>query len=391
MSLAVLDLLTLTWDSLRGNPLRSVLTTVGVFMGVAAVNATLQVGNISSSVIAQQLAKREAPRVTVYVWFKDSRKLMLEDMEWLKRRLVGVQAMSTSTWFPANQIKFQDKAADLDITAVSENYLITSGRLILKGRFLNKADFSNYRPVVIIDELLSEQLFNQQNPINQRIYADGRLYIVVGVMETKLLYKDDKPRGQMLVPLSLLTAMTGRRWINPIEIRPYNLEDLNKLEEQVKKLLLQRFPGAEILIFKNIKDILEQRETLVLASRALTVVGAISLLVGGVGIANITIAAVIERTPEIGLRIAIGATQQDVLFQFILEAAILSLFGGLAAIIVVHGLTIVVSDTFKLPYHFDMGTATISLGSALLVGVGSGFLPALRASQLDPVKALRSS
>jgi putative ABC transport system permease protein len=128
-----------------------------------------------------------------------------------------------------------------------------------------------------------------------------------------------------------------------------------------------------------------------MASKGLTAVGIISLLIGGVGIANITIAAVMERTPEIGLRRAIGAKKQDILLQFILEAAILSLLGGIAAIISVHGLTMVVAETFNLPYEFESKTAALSLGSALLVGVGAGFLPAVRASRLDPVKALRNS
>jgi len=97
-----------------------------------------------------------------------------------------------------------------------------------------------------------------------------------------------------------------------------------------------------------------------------------------------------ERTSEIGLRRAIGATRQDILLQFILEAALLSLLGGTVAIIAVHGLTLVVADTFNLPYQFESSTAALSLGSALLVGAGAGFLPALRASQLDPVTALRT-
>jgi putative ABC transport system permease protein len=124
-------------------------------------------------------------------------------------------------------------------------------------------------------------------------------------------------------------------------------------------------------------------------SKALLVVGAIALIVGGVGIANITIASVIERTPEIGLRRAVGATQLDILLQFILEAAILSFVGGSIAIVTVHGATVVVAQQFELPYEFENRTAILALSSAILVGVGAGFFPALRASQLDPVKALK--
>ncbi|WP_375474582.1 ABC transporter permease [uncultured Nostoc sp.] len=127
-----------------------------------------------------------------------------------------------------------------------------------------------------------------------------------------------------------------------------------------------------------------------MASQGLTAVGAITLLVGGVGIANIMIASVNERTAEIGLRRAVGATQREIMLQFILEAVLLSLIGGTAALGVVHGLTVVITDTFNLPYKFDSKIAVLAVGSALLVGVGASLLPAVRASQIDPVKALRS-
>jgi putative ABC transport system permease protein len=209
-------------------------------------------------------------------------------------------------------------------------------------------------------------------------------------METKLRFEGAKPKGELVMPMSTYSAMTGNRNIHSISIRPQDLNDMKKMEVRVKQLLNQRFPGSELYVRNNVREILRQKETLELASRGLTAVGIISLLIGGVGIANITIAAVIERTPEIGLRRAIGATQQDILLQFVLEAALLSLLGGVAAIATVHGLTIVVANTFQLPYEFESRTAALSLSSALLVGVGAGFLPALRASQLDPVKALRS-
>jgi putative ABC transport system permease protein len=390
MGLSIFDLLALTCDSLRGNPLRSMLTTLGVFMGVAAVSATLQVGSISRAVIEAELAKREAPQVSLYVQTGDGTPLKLEDLTFLEQRLVGLKAISTAAYFAYDQVLFQDRQAELYIEAVSEHYLLTSGRLIITGRFFNQADFANYRPVVVIDEFLADQLFKGENPVNQRIYVAGRPYIVVGVMETKLRSKEDEPTGEMLVTLSLRNALTGRRNIGGLQLRPSKLEDLKTLEEQAKSLLLQRFPKGEFWAYNNADDILQQRQTLDLASQALLAVGGIALLVGGVGIANITIAAVIERTPEIGLRRAIGATQYDIMWQFILEAAILSLIGGVTAIGTVHGLTVMVSQTFELPYQFETGTAALALGSALLVGVGAGLLPAFRASQLDPVKALRS-
>ncbi|MCT7972966.1 ABC transporter permease [Laspinema olomoucense] len=391
MSLSIFDLIRISCDSLQGNRLRSALTTLGVFMGVTAVSATLQVRSISTAVIAEEIQKREAPQVQAMQWSRGGSKLRVEDMRYLKSRLSGVQAIGTSAGIDYEaSIIFEQKEGTASVNAVSEGYLEIAGRSILQGRFFSEADFTSYRSVAVIDAVLREQIFEKINPVGKRIYYNGRLYVVIGLVETKLQYKDEEPSGEMLVPMSLYAALTGRRNIGRILIRPQEMEEMNRLEEQAKQLLTQRYPEGEVYTWNNVDDIIEQKKTLDMVSRALLAVGAVALLVGGVGIANITIAAVIERTPEIGLRRAIGATAGDIMFQFILEAAILSLLGGVLAIATVHGLTVVVADRFELPYEFERKTAGFALGSALLVGVGAGFLPAMQASKLDPVQALRS-
>ncbi|HEY9665881.1 MAG TPA: ABC transporter permease [Coleofasciculaceae cyanobacterium] len=392
MSLSPLDLLALTLNSLRGNPLRSALTTLGVFMGVASVSATLQVGSISRAVIEKELAQRDAPQVGVSLWQVRDREPKLEDMQFLQQRLPELQAISASNyvWEIPSQTVFQDREAEPEIQAVSPDFFRTSGKRVLVGRSFTTADFANYRSVAVIDQFLSQQLFQSQDPIGQIIFTGQNPFLVIGVMETKLRGEGDEPKGELLMPMSTYSSLTGNQGIKFISMRPHHLKDMKQVEERAKQLLEQRFPGADLYAWNNVEDILQQQETLELASRGLTAVGIISLLIGGVGIANITIAAVMERTPEIGLRRAIGATKRDILLQFVLEAALLSLFGGISAIITVHGLTVVVANTFNLPYEFERNIAVLSLSSALLVGVGAGFLPALRASQIDPVDALRS-
>lgn len=391
MNLGFVDLFSLSWNSLRANPLRSGLTALGVFMGVAAVSSTLQVGTISKAAIAQKMAAREAPQVYTYMWSR-TRSLRAEDLDYLRSRLEGVQAIGTSAgwWFGDDTVTFEDREASAEVEAVSEEYLMITGRAIVQGRFFNQLDFDSYRPVVVIDTFLADKLFPGRSPLGEQVYFNGRLYVTIGVMETKLRYQEDEPSGEMFMPMTLYTALTGRRSIGTIRLRPYRLEDMKQLQEQVESLLQQRYPDGNFGSGNNADDILEQRETLEMVSRALLAVGAIALLVGGVGIANITLAAVMERTPEIGLRRAIGATRADIMLQFILEAAMLSIAGGVLAIATVHGLTLIVADRFELPYEFESKTAAFALSAALLVGVGAGFVPALQASKLDPVQALRS-
>ena len=392
MGLSIISLVGLSCRSLLGNPVRSFLSGIGVFMGVAAVNATLQVGNISRAVIEQQLAERDAPQIRIFPdWnpiTKDRAQLTLEDLKILKKQLESLQFISGINWMGDQPVIFQNQQANPYAIATTIDFLNTSGRKLVAGRGFTSNDFETYQPVIIIDQFLADKLFKKRNPLGQSIYVNFRPYTVIGIVDTKQS-QEEEPTGYLYVPMAIYSTMTGRKNIRTMSLRPYNIEDLEPLGEQARKILEQRFPGYKFGAWNTIEDILEQQKTLDSVSKALLVVGAIALMVGGVGIANITIASVIERTPEIGLRRAVGATQLDIMLQFILEAAILSLIGGTIAIITVHGATVVVAEQFKLPYQFERQTAVFSLSSAILVGVGAGFFPALRASQLDPVKALR--
>ncbi|HEY9863283.1 MAG TPA: ABC transporter permease [Candidatus Obscuribacterales bacterium] len=392
MSLSGLSLIKLSCSSLLGSPVRSFLSGIGVFMGVAAVSATLQVGSISTAVIEQQLAERDAPQIVIFSWgnpiTKTPSQLSLEEIKILNKQLKGLRSISGMSWMGDQEILFQDNQANPSVMAITLDFLNTSGRKLVAGRSFNSSDFENYKPVMIIDKFLANKLFKNIDPLGKNVYLNLRPYTVVGIIESKYS-EGQEPSGIVYIPMAIYSATTGKKTIRRISLRPYKIEDLEPMGNQSKKILEQRFSGDEFYVGNTVEEILEQQKTLDSVSKALLVVGAISLIVGGVGIANITIASVIERTPEIGLRRAVGATQLDIMLQFILEAAILSFVGGTIAIITVHGGTVVVAQQFELPYEFENRTAILALSSAILVGVGAGFFPALRASQLDPVKALK--
>jgi len=396
MSISPLDLISMTSSSLRGNLLRSFLTTLGVFMGVLAVTASLQVRSISSKMVEEQLAKRDVPHVMVYPswWRRDTERLQLEHLEFLQKRLIGWRAIGAYTYADYGTVRFRDRATQggISVLPVSPDYFEALGTSVLKGTLFSQTEFERYRSVAIIDESLEEELFKARtprekdlNPIGQRVYMKSQPYVVVGVIKSSGFNQQ-----VVLIPQSTHYASTGSREFSEFIIRPKQAEDLERLGNQAKQLLEKRLSNTEIYYNTNISDIQEQQTTSNMVSNSLLVLAGISLLVGGVGIANITIASVTERTKEIGLRRAIGATSFEIVLQFILEAVFLSLLGGAAAIITVHGLTVVVTDNFDFPYQFEPTTAVFSLGSALLVGVGAGFFPALQASKIDPVKALRS-
>jgi putative ABC transport system permease protein len=285
-------------------------------------------------------------------------------------------------------VVFEDKEANPAMLAVSKDFPDADGYILKTGRFFTDADYEQFRPVAILDQFLTDRLFPDQPAIGRWIYVEGRPFAVVGIVPTQKT--TEEPEGVLIIPLAIHSAVTGRRSVSSIQVRPHDLRNLEALGKLAKDLLKQRRPGRQLWDYNNSEDIVAKQKTLDLAAQALTVVAVISLLIGGVGIANVMIGSVIERTPEIGLRRAIGATKQDVMLQFILEAAVLSLVGGTIALATVHSATLVISNQFKLPYKFDWNAGAIALSSALIVGIGAGLPAALRASQLDPVKALQA-
>ncbi|MGF1537880.1 MAG: ABC transporter permease [Elainellaceae cyanobacterium] len=395
MSLSATDLLRLTTHSLRSNLLRSLLSVSGVFMGVAAVVATLQVGTISRAIIAEELAKREAPQISFYPRWQPGRpfkRLQLDDLTFLQQRLPGAQAVSAIDWAGSRLALFHDREANANMLAVSQGFFDTSGLRLLTGRTLTEADFERFRSVAVIDQFLAESLFDTlDEAVGERVYFNSRPLVIVGVLETKQSEDEETPTGEVYIPMTLHHALRGDERVSGLRLRPQSLDAIDILEAQAEQLLKQRSPDRSFHAFNNVQDIRDRQQVLQLAARGLAAVGVISLLVGGVGIANIMLASVAERTSEIGLRRAVGATRQEIMLQFILEAVALSIVGGAAAVVVVHGLTRVVADQFELPYEFEGRSAAIALGAAVAVGVGASVIPAVQASKLDPVQALRSS
>jgi len=394
MAISFPDLLKLTWRSLQSDWVRSGLTGLGVFMGVAAVSATLNVAEITNAQIEQKLADRDKPFIIPYLDTEsgfESSEISDDDQVALKRTVPEIRSISSiSMVWVIDTVQFEGREVKkVESFGVSQNYIDTTGRRILQGRFFSSLDFNQYRPVAIVDQKLANALFKRQSPLNQAIYAYGNRLTVVGVVETKSQGEESMGGGVLWMPQPLAKSFASYS-SSMVQISSYQLEGLSTLKTKVKQVLEKRHPSTSVDAYGNAEDLIKERELQQTSSRALTLVGLIALGIGGIGIANITIAAVLERTKEIGLRRAIGATQVEIMMQFILEAVILSVLGGVAAIAMVHGLTqLITTKVIKVPYKFSAQTAALSMAAAIGVGVGSSFFPALRATKINVVTALR--
>jgi putative ABC transport system permease protein len=396
MSLSPLDLALTTCKDLTGNLVRSGLTALGIFMGVAAVNATLNIDAITNAKIQERLAQLDNPYVSVNVvkrnpWRRQN--LTTTDLRLLQQRVPGIRDVSSVAWvYGFENLTYQDKIADqVSVWGVSANYQRTTGRKLLQGRFFDQSDYDNYRAVAVIDSILAEMLFPEQNPINEGVYGRGTRFTVIGVIETKKSWEEEEPTGEMWIPQTYASVLTGRlNDFGSVQLALRGLKDTGSVLEEAKAVLEEQYPTYDVWAWSNTEEIAKEKEQQEASARILKVVGLMALVIGGVGIANITMAAVMERTREIGLRRAIGATDLEVMAQFIVEAAVLSLVGGAAAVVTVHFLTqMATTRLYEAPYEFNPRDAALSMVAAFAVGVGSSFLPALRVTRIDVVQALR--
>lgn len=365
-------------------------------MGVAAVNATLNISSINNAQIQEKLAVRDSPYLSLYVYPKDFFSVALpeigqEDIDILQRSVPGIGSISTASSVYASNIQFQgNQVNDADVNGVSVNYQETTGRKLRSGRFFETADFEQYRPVAIIDEVLSDRLFEGADPLGKGIYASGTRLTVVGVSETKLRYPDEEPQGELWVTQNYGNALSGGFSFGRTQIALKKLSEFETVQAEIEAVMSRRYPNFEVGTRGNVEDIYLEQQQQRTSSIILNIVGLIALVIGGVGIANITVASVVERTREIGLRRAVGATDSEVMLQFVFEVVLLSAIGGVAAIATIHFLSKIATTTlFEAPYEFQITDAAISMGAALVVGIGSSFLPALRVTRIDVVQALR--
>ena len=364
-------------------------------MGVAAVNATLNIEAISTAQLEEELAQRDNPHLSFWMFdptgTKPTPQLGDEDYIALRQQVSGIADISQRVRVFAGEVQYQAQvASEVDIEGVSLNFQDTLGRQMLAGRFFQQSDFDQYYPVAVINTVLADQLFDGTSPVNEGIFMGTIRLTVIGVIETKQRRADREPTAEVWLTKNHAEAIVGNFGWGRSQIAIQELKDYRDVETNLTRFLEERYPGFRVRVFGNAKDLHQQEEQQRTSAQILKVVGILALVIGGVGIANITIASVVERTREIGLRRAIGATDWEVMLQFIAESTLLSLIGGTMAIATIHGLTkVATSQVFEAPYTFRMQDAALSMGAAFVVGVGASFLPALRVTQIDVVQALR--
>jgi putative ABC transport system permease protein len=406
----VLEALRGALSALSANLLRSILTALGIFIGVAAVIATVAVGEGARRQVLAQIQSLGANLLIVWggsatmggvrLGAGGRSNLSWDDAMAIAREIPEVQVAAGSI-----RQTFQVVAGNQNwstiVLATEPDYFIAHEWVADSGRLFSPEEAAGGRKVVILGATVAEMLFAEEDPVGREIRIRQTPFEVIGVMARK----GQNPMGQdqddtVFVPYwtarrSVMGASRANaRQVGVISVKVHEGEDMAMAEDAIRTLMRQRHRVAanepDSVSIRNLSDIQATRDASARTLSALLAsVAAVSLLVGGIGVMNIMLVSVTERTREIGLRLAIGARRRDVLAQFLLEAVMLALLGGAAGVLAGVALSHLLADVAGWPVFVRADAVLIAVGVSALTGLFFGFWPARRAAHLDPITALR--
>ena len=404
-SLRLLQTVPSAMAALRANKGRSILTTLGIIIGVAAVIAIVALGEGASASVSNQLAGLGTNLLTIMpgstrsggaqAGAGSSTTLKSSDADAIAQKIAGLTGVSPVV-SGNSQIVFGGQNWSTRVQAVAPAYLPMNDWKISSGSAFTEQDNANANNVAVLGQTVVTNLFpNGQSPIGQQVRIRNVPFTVVGVLQSKGSTGFNDQDDTILIPFQTgQVRLFGASNINQIIVQVADSTQIDNVNTQIGALLRQRHQlqstQADDFTIRNNSDIISRVSSV---SDTLTMllggVAAVSLIVGGIGIMNIMLVSVTERTREIGIRLAIGAQPRDVLFQFLVEAVVLSLLGGIIGILIGSAvalmLPVVAGWTTVLPWN----AIVLSFGVSAAIGMFFGIYPARKASQLDPIVALR--
>jgi putative ABC transport system permease protein len=384
------------------NALRSFLTVLGVVIGVGAVIAMVTIGNGTTAKVSADLAKLGSNLLFVRPGqfgpgraSAQAKAFAAADIEAMRTQLHDVRAVAPSEQAQATAI-FGSESHVTTVTGTDNDFFVAQDWTIVAGNRFSPGDLRSGRAVCILGATLRSELFGAGDPIGQRIRINKISCDVIGLLAAKGQSGFGTDRDDVaIMPLrTFQRRISGTPDIRSIFVSAEDGADTSNVQSDIEWLLRERrkiTPGKEDdFTVRDMKEIADARtQTTGVLTALLGAVAGVSLLVGGIGIMNIMLVSVTERTREIGIRLAIGAQESQVLMQFLVEAVVLSLFGGVTGILLGLGLAWLASAAMQIPFTVDPVIVATAFGFSAAVGVVFGFFPARRAARLDPIEALR--
>lgn len=387
---------------IRRNTMRSALTTLGIVIGVAAVIAMVTLGQGATARVTGDIAKmgnnmlmvmpgadRRGPTQTAATPFT------MADVQAIQRDVSAAAEVAPAGGKSVLAV-FGNRNHSATVNGTTNAFFAIRGYEVESGRTFSEVELSGGQPACVLGTTVKKELFSAQEPLGAFIRVGNVSCRVVGVLKSKGQSTFGMDQDDFLVmPLrAFQRRIAGTTDVGMIYVSAKSEAALPKAKSQIEALLRERRrtpPGGEADF--TVRDMKEIADTLSSVTGALTVllgaIAAVSLLVGGIGIMNIMLVSVTERTREIGVRLAIGALADEVLLQFLIEAVVLSLFGGILGMLLGLGGSYLAATAFKLPFIVSPTVVVVALVFSAMIGVGFGYAPARKAARLNPIDALR--
>ena len=402
----VLAIIRIAMRALARNKLRSSLTMLGIIIGVGAVIAMVSVGQGAQQQAQQQIAAMVSNMLFVgsgtvtrggmRMGWGATKTLIYDDMVAIQRECPAVSAAAPGSQSSA-QVVFENDNWATQLSGTEPQYFSIRTWLFQEGASFSQDDVETAANVAVIGETVRKNLFGATDPIGETVRINNLPFKVVGVLAAKgtSAAMGNDQDDIIIVPITTLQKkITGQNWLRWIVVSAVSREASYTAQQQITALLRDRhrirsgqdddFMVRNLADMADLADQQAQLFTVLLAS-----IASISLLVGGIGIMNIMLVSVTERTREIGIRMAIGATEVDVQQQFLIEAVVLSLVGGAIGIAFGLAASYVITQTLQWPVLVSPAAILAAVVFSMAVGIFFGFYPARKAARLDPIEALR--
>ncbi len=396
------ETLKLALQAIMRNALRSFLTLLGVVIGVGAVIAMVTIGNGTTARVEAEMERLGSNLLFVRpgqfgpgTSSAQAKPFDSDDIQAMRQQLRNVRAVAPvarNTY----TVVFGSESRSVTIIGTDNNYFITQDLDIVKGRAFLDGELRSGQAVCLIGETVRKEMFGSTEPIGRRIRVNKVSCEVIGVLEERGESSFGRDQDDIvLMPLrTYQRRIAGNVDIGTIYVSATNKSLTGRVQADIEWLLRQRrnidANDEDDFGVADMQQIAAtQTQTTSILTVLLAAVAGVSLLVGGIGIMNIMLVSVTERTREIGIRLAIGAKESQVLMQFLVEAVVLSLMGGVIGVMLGLGLAGLAAQAMDIPFIFDFQIVLISFAFSALVGIVFGYFPARRAAHLNPIDALR--